>query len=396
MKIKRSTQCLLFITFLFCNGCSSVTTSQSELLQQSKYLYADHKFPLANNIVIESQDEIFAIDQEMKSMVNYILRKTRNEEEKAKLLLQYIFSSNHINISYDSYANVNAIDAFYGKKANCMSLTIMAYALGTEAGMSLKFQNVEVPEYWIRNGSQQLLMGHVNLLVTKKKSNKVSYYFSRNLLQIDFDPNAVKNNFRKTVISKNRMTAMFYNNKAADAMVDLNYNKAYAYLRAATLLDPSFAGAWGNLGIIYKHHNLNKLAIKTYQYSLELKPNDSNVLENISLLYTKLNRLEEAEKIKRFLHTKRSGNPHYHALLSDEANYRGNKNKAIKHLKKAITLENNHHEFYFNLAKLYYQTEQINLAQSAIKKAIKLNKNMATKMKYNKKLNFLNQASLRY
>ncbi len=396
MKIKRSTLYLFFITFFLCNGCSTITSSRTELLQNSKHLYADNKFPLANNIVIESQDEIFAIDQEMKSMVNYILRKTRDEEEKAKLLLQYIFSSNHINISYDNYANVNAIDAFYGKKANCMSLTIMAYALGTEAGMSLKFQDVEVPEYWVRNGTQQLLMGHVNLLVTKRKSNKVSYYLSKNLLQIDFDPNAVKHNFRKKIISKNRITAMFYNNKAADAMVDLNYNKAYAYLRAATLLDPSFSSAWGNLGIIYKHHNLNNLAIKTYQYSLELKPNDQNVLENMSLLYVRLNRLEEAEKIKRYLHNKRSENPHYHALLSDDANYQGNKNKAIEHLKKAIKLENNYHEFYYNLANLYYQTQQINLAQSAIKKALKLNKNINTGMKYNKKLNFLNQASLRY
>lgn len=394
MKIKRSTLCLFIITFLFGNGCSTITTSNTDLLQSSQYLYADNKFPLANQYLIESQDEIFAIDQEMKSMVKYILRKTRNEEEKAKLLLRYIFSSNHINISYDSYANVNAIDAFYGKKANCMSLTIMAYALGSEAGMSLKFQDVEVPEYWIRNGTQQLLMGHVNLLVTRKKRNNINYYLSKNLLEIDFDPNAVNDSFRKKMISKNRITAMFYNNKAADAMIDLNYNKAYAYLRAATLIDPSFSSAWGNLGIMYKHHNLFDLAIKTYQFSLNLKPNDPNVLENLSLLYVKLNRLEEAEKIKRFLHRKRSKNPHYHALLSDEANYQGNKNKAIEHLQKAIKLENNYHEFYYNLAKLYYQTKQINLAQFALKKALKLNKNINTEMKYNKKLTFINQASL--
>lgn len=92
----------------------------------------------------------------------------------------------------------------------------------------------------------------------------------------------------------------------------------------------------------------------------------------------------------------RLNNPHYHALLSNEALYNGDHDSAIRHLKRAIRLESKYHEFYYNLAKIYQKTNQLVLAKSAMKKALKLNKNINIERKYNKKLNFLNQASVRY
>ncbi len=63
---------------------------------------------------------------------------------------------------------MTAAQAYHSKSANCMSLTIMAYAMATHAGMNVAFQEVDIPEYWVRNGKYSLLTGHVNLLV---KSN---------------------------------------------------------------------------------------------------------------------------------------------------------------------------------------------------------------------------------
>jgi tetratricopeptide (TPR) repeat protein len=378
------------------SGCSSITERYTQQDIQQQQLYMDEAFPLFNNVYIESQEEIFALDDEMRAMVNYVLKGVKDQEEKAKLLLTYIFSSNHIAMSYESHANVTAIDAFHGRKANCMSLTIMAYALGKEAGMSLKFQDIDVPEYWVRNGSYQMVMGHVNLLVVKRPVNTLQFEFSREILQIDFDPNAIRQSFKRKVVGKESVTAMFYNNKAAQAMIDKDFNTAYAYLRAATQIAPEFSSAWGNLGILYKMKGFNDLAVNTYKHTLRLSPNDLTALENLSLLFVKLGETAEATQIQRSLHEKRISNPYYHALLADEADYKGKPEKAIKHLKKAIKLQGKLHEFYYDLAKLYYKTEQINLAQSAMKKALKLNKNHSTEVKYNQKLNFLNQASLRY
>jgi len=387
---------VISLSLLLLCSCQSLTNAYRQNILNTNELYLDNAFPKAQAINVETEEDIFAIDEDMLNMVNYVLKPERDQERQARLLLEYIFSSNHIALSYAQDANVTAIDAFHGKTANCMSLTIMAYALAEEAGLKLKFQDIKVPEYWLRKGTHQLLMGHVNLLVIKRKAHTNQNVWSNEILQIDFDPGAAKDHFARKIVSKKTIVAMFYNNKAAEAIVRLEYDTAYAYLKAATQIDPLFSSAWGNLGVLYKVNHHHNLAINAYKYALELSPNDLTSLENLALLFKKLGNTKEADEIKQRLHAKRLTNPHYHALLSNEALYNGEHNLAIKHLKKAISLESKYHEFYYNLAKLYLKTEQLNLAKSSMKKALKYNKNISIERKYNKKLNFLNQASVRY
>jgi tetratricopeptide (TPR) repeat protein len=378
------------------SGCGNLVNSYRQNTSNINDLYLDNAFPTANEIVIETEKEIFALDEEMENMVKHILKPEKDHERKARLLLNYIFSSNHIAMSYDSGTNVTAIDAFHGSKANCMSLTIMAYSLANEAGMKLKFQDIEVPEYWVREGDHQLLMGHVNLLISKPSSLYKDKMWSKEIMQIDFDPNASKDHFPRRVVSKKTMVAMFYNNKGAEALVKSQYDQAYAYFKAATKMDPNYFSAWGNLGVLYKINHHYDLAIQSYQHALDLNPEDLSALENLALLFDKLDRKDEAAIITNKLHNKRLSNPHYHALLASEAKYKNEYDSAIRHLKDAIKLESKFHEFHYDLAKLYLKTEQFTLAKSSIEKAIKFNDNIQVERIYNKKLNFLNQASVRY
>jgi len=388
---------MYFITVIFwLLGCQNISQLYALDVDDETQLYQDSSFPNAHRYIVESPSEIFAIDQEMKNMVRHVLDGQKDEAKKAKLLLEYIFSSNHIAMSYDTNANVSAAEAFHGQKANCMSLTIMAYVLGKEAGMSLQFQEIEVPEYWTRSGSHQLLMGHVNLLIKRRITSSGGQVWTNEILQIDFDPGAVKQHFPRKIISKSTITAMFYNNKGAEALVDKDFDKAYTYLKAATLADKGLSSAWGNLGILYRLNGLHQNAIDTYKYALSLNPNEYTVLENLSILFDKLGYKDEQTKIKKVLHAKRINNPYYHVLLSEEAQFKGDTNLAIFHIKRAIKIDPKSHDFYYILSKLYYSTEQVDLAQSSIKKALKLNKNIKTEHKYNQKLQFLTQASVNF
>jgi len=387
---------VLALVISLLSGCGNLVNSYRQNTSNINDLYLDNAYPTANQIPIETEHDIFALDEEMQNMVNHVLKPERDHEIKARLLLNYIFSSNHIAMSYESGTNVSAIDAFHGSKANCMSLTIMAYALADAAGMRLKFQDIEVPEYWVRKGSHQMLMGHVNLLIHKPSSVFKGDSWSKEILQIDFDPNASKAHFPRKAVTKKTMVAMYYNNKGAEALVRAEYDEAYAYFKAATKMDPEYYSAWGNLGVLYKINHYYDLAINTYMYALELGPEDLTSLENLALLFDKLDRKDEAAIIANKLHNKRLSNPHYHALLASEAKYRNEYNSAIRHLKDAIKLESKFHEFHFDLAQLYLHTEQLNLAKSSMKKALKLNQDIHTEREYNRKLNFLNQASVSY
>ncbi|MCJ8321957.1 MAG: tetratricopeptide repeat protein [Colwellia sp.] len=378
--------CAVFLSLLI-YGCQNSVSSIQPLVSQPPLL--DDSFINHQTIIVESEENIFALDNEMKVMVAKKLKPDKNIKRRTLKLLKQIFDSEEISLTYKSNANVNARQAYHKQQANCLSLTIMAYALAKEADLNVKFQQVDTPEYWVRNGEYNLLTGHVNLLVKQKNHDNNSYIWGRNGFQIDFDPLASKSSFKRTVIQKNTVLAMFYNNKGAEALVDGDYNTAYAYFKQATVIAPLFSQTWGNLGILYKYRDKYDEAEQSYRYAIYLDSTNFTAMENLAILFTQQEKFEEALSIRHKLHKKRSSNPYYYALLADEAFYDGNFEQAISYYKKAIRMERKAHEFHFGLAKVYYQLNQPKLAEKSLKRAIAYNRNGDSQGLYTAKLNLI-------
>jgi len=383
---------LLSLPLLF--SCQSISEHLDYSQVKVNSLYIDQKFTKPVLFEVESEQEIFMLDEEMIALVDTKLKSSYSPKKKAKILLDHIFSQDNIALSYTSNANITAREAFHSQTANCMSLTIMAYALAKEAGLNVDFQQVNIPEYWVRNGQYNLLTGHINLLIKTKNNIDRTTIYGSNTLQIDFDPYVLKESFSKKVINKNTVLAMFYNNKGGQALVNENYIIAYQYFKAATKADRLFSSAWGNLAVLYKLTHHDQIAESTYRHAILLKQDNYTALANLAILLRKKEAIEEAKKIEHKLQTKRNKNPYYHAVLADEAYYKHNYPQALLHYKKAIKLNNKIHELYFGLAKVYYQLNKISAAKKAIKMALRLNKVKLTESQYIAKLNFLNADQL--
>jgi len=265
----------------------------------------------------------------------------------------------------------------------------LAYALADEAGMNISFQQVDVPEYWVRNGKYNLITGHVNLLVKEGSSVYKRTIWGQSTSRIDFDPFVAKKRFPSRTINKQTLLAMFYNNKGAEALVNNNYLISYQYLKKATQTDNQFSSAWGNLGILYKLAGHYDMAENTYRHALSLNQDNLTSLGNLALLLDTNGRAEEAASIEEYLHKLRIKNPYYHALLGNEAFFKKSYQQALKHYKKAIQLDDDQHEFYFALAKAYYKQNELSLAKKAMSKAVSLTKAKDTQSQYIAKLNFL-------
>ena len=52
-------------------------------------------------------------------------------------------------------------------------------------------------------------------------------------------------------MSKQAVFSIFYNNKAADAVLQKYYVRAYAYFSEALVVNPHFHSTWTNFGILY-------------------------------------------------------------------------------------------------------------------------------------------------
>jgi len=383
---------LLSLPLLFSCQSSSDPLDYSQVKVNS--LYIDHQFTKPDLFEVESEQEIFMLDEEMIALVDTKLKSSYSPKKKAKILLDHIFSQDNIALSYTSNANVTAREAFHSQTANCMSLTIMAYALAKEAGLNVDFQQINIPEYWVRNGQFNLLTGHINLLIKTKDSFDKTTIYGSDKIQIDFDPYVLKESFSKKVINKNTVLAMFYNNKGGQALVNGNYIIAYQYLKAATQADKFFSSAWGNLAVLYKQTNHVQIAEATYRHAILLDQNNYTALTNLAILLRNNHAIAEADTIEKKIQAKRNKNPYYQAVLADEAYYKHNYPLALLHYKKAIKLNNKIHELYFGLAKVYYQLNKISAAKKAMKMALRLNRVKSTESQYIAKLNFLNTDQL--
>ncbi len=370
-------------------SCQSTSEYGTSLAIAPSSLYLDNAFPKPANLIIQTEQEIFMIDDAMKSMVKANLNITHNTKKKAKSLLSQIFAKDNMAINYASNANLTAREAYHSHVANCMSLTIMAYALAKEANLDVDFQQVDVPEYWIRNGQYNLLTGHVNLLIKPSDKLNRNIIYGNDNIQIDFDPYVTRQTFSKRIIEKNTVLAMFYNNKGGQALVKEQFNIAYQYFRAAVEADDKFSPAWGNLAVLYRLTNNLELAEKTYRYTITIDPKNLTALTNLAILLRNQHNDVEAEGIENMLFNYRKKNPYYYAVLADEAFYKQDFSKSVKLYKRAIRLNNKIHELYYGMAKAYYQMNRLSDAKRAMKKALSLNMNKSTEYQYIAKLNFL-------
>jgi len=388
--------CCLFTFTLLLSACQSSSHLNDKQLIVESNLYFDNYFPNYQYIKIETEEDIFALDDKMRLMVKEKLITERDIKKRSIKLLEQIFDKNSVALEYRSNANVNARDVYNNQAANCLSLTIMAYALAKEAGLDVNFHDVNIPEYWVRNGDNNMLSGHVNLSISRPIKSSRYIFMGKNILTIDFDPYISRKNFPKKTISKSVVVAMFYSNKGGQAILDGEYEKAYAYIKKATQIAPQFSPSWSNLGVLYKSINQNDFALRAYRFAIEVDQNNFNAMANMSLLLSSRGENDEVKEIQKRLHNKRSKNPYYHAMQAGRAFYNGENELAITYYQKAISLAKKVPEFHFELAKVYYGMNETLKAKISMKRAIRYNRVEDVEDRYIAKLNLINQASITY
>lgn len=380
---------ILAIALLSIVSCASNKPELAEI--EAKTMLNYQAFPNYKDVEIENVEEIYALNDEMKKFIDRKLIEIKDPTDRAGVLLRELFHRSPQELRYQNGADLTAQQAFSQNTANCLSLTILAYSLAKQANLEVKFQEVLIPEYWIRDGQYNMLTGHVNLVITGDRKSPYKVVWGRTNTTIDFDPYVVKKHFEKNVIAKTRITAMFYNNKGAQALVNNDYNTAFRYFEASIEQDPYFSSGWGNLALLYKKVGLLKYAEQAYLYAVRINPDNYNSWNNLAILLEEINRLEEASKINQFITSKRRSNPYYHALLGDDAYYIGDYNASIKHYKKARSMQPKEHEFYFGLARSYYKKGDYKTTDYYLSKAKKLAPFKDIKQKYQSKLALLSR-----
>jgi tetratricopeptide (TPR) repeat protein len=373
-----------FIIIVFFSACQSTVVN----IPITKPLLYDQGFPGFSQIIIESEQQVFYLDDKAKTFVALTIKPMHNNAEQMEALVKAVFDRSKMNLLYQDDANTNANDTFYSQTANCLSMSIMTYALATEAGFEVDFQEIMIPEYWTRRSGFSLLNGHINIRMMAPKQPNV-LEFHRRSFQVDFNPQPLRYGFPKKLVSKQTVLSMFYNNKGADAFLRKDYVSAYAYFREALVVKPNFDAAWINLGILYRVSEYYPEAEKAYQYALVIHPNSLTALENLAYLYTFTDRNIEAANILTKVETYRNSNPYYHVLLGEQDMEQKNWEQALAHFRRALALDRGKHEVYFGLARASFEIGELRQSERYLKQAKNTSINKRDEDRYRTKLEFL-------
>lgn len=338
---------------IFLSGCeSSRARVAHQSVASSSPQWQDAHFQLSH-ISVPDQASIFWLDDEAIQFARKTANATKSINEQIRTLSYGILNRTGLNLLYAADANTNANTTFLNRSANCLSLTIMTYALAEKAGFSAQFQQVHIPEYWTERNGQSFINSHVNVQIQPNAIMRKQMLFPPKTV-VDFDPIANRSSLATNTISKARIIAMFYNNQGADALVRYDHNQAYALFKAAIEADAQFPDVWINLGLLYKREGLYAAAESSYKVAIAL--NDKKTAwENLAYLYLKTNRKNESEKIFERLERQRFNNPYYHYMLAQRAINDGKIGESIVKFKRAIALDDQPHQFYAGLAEAYAQ-----------------------------------------
>jgi len=196
----------------------------------------------------------------------------------------------------------------------------------------------------------------------------------------------LRNYFPRKAVSRDKVIAMFYNNKGADALVANSYTRAYSYFRAAAKISPALQQTWVNLGVLYRMVDEYEQAELAYKHALALDDENLTAWENLSILYTYQNKDDAALKITQMVEAKRKNNPFYHYILGEQAFEAGKADVAITHYERGLRLDNARHELLFGMAKAFHELGDVSKATRYLKHAVKHSSNEQEKQRYSSKL----------
>ncbi|BDX05848.1 tetratricopeptide repeat protein [Planctobacterium marinum] len=382
-------QLFVLLAVALIQACATVAPVSVDF-QPEQY---DAFFPGFENVETIPQDTIFYLNDKSKAYVRERAAMAETSEDKALTLINDLMSPSQLALDYVYGANTVAQETFDNGTANCLSLTILAYAMAQEAELDVRFQEVFEQESWNQAGEFDLANGHVNLLVARKPrfSFVPGMVSQRRTYTVDFFPESREGRAKTKELSKTQIESYFYSNIGARAMIDGQYNRAWANFRIALSLFPQDSSAWNNLALLLSRQGALNEAIVALQTATELDNKNTSAWENLAGMLKKSGDTEAAENISERLNRIRLDNPNHHVRLGNRHFLNEDWQEAENAYRKSLRLQNNNHLAWFGLAKVAAQAGDEQQVREYLSKAKESANSEGFARRYARKLHALNE-----
>jgi len=377
--------CSLLLLLLW--GCSSTVPKPSD--NELDALFDDSLFKPVTNI--PSVEDIFSLPSsvalDVKRTYDRYAISTKNPLAVHEWLASYINANQEggqSDFRYQDNLTQTASETYAQRAGNCMSLVVMTSALADIFNIGTEFQDIAIEPVWDKQGDFYLINGHVNLRLLPAQSVH-TVYVSTHAILVDFMPERALRGVDKVQINRQTLTAMFYNNMAAESLMEGDLDRAYALVKAG-LKSGHFSSALNTLAVIYRHRGDEKRAEQVYRYALKFDPDDMTTLFNLAVILGNQGRLEEWAQIHKKLELARIRNPYYYYDMGEQAYDEHQYREALAWYQRAVDKADYRHEFFFGLSRTYWALGDEKRAKQNMEKALALSREAADQHRYQAKL----------
>lgn len=280
--------------------------------------------------------DILALNDDMRRFVAEHVPPNGPDQWRLHELLRTLLEDADYRLEYDEHT-YTAAEAFRQRRANCLGYTNLFVALARAAGLTVHFQEVDVPADWSRSAAGFVQSRHVNTLVeSADKSERV----------VDFNMPDFRTAYARRTISDARAAAHFHSNIGIERMAAGDTLAALMNFRKAIEADSRFEAAWVNLGALYSRAGQPAFAEAAWLHTLSFAPREYVAMSNLERLYRDTGRVAAADRLVARIERFRSANPYYRYELARVAFSRGEYREAVSHLKYAIRQKPEEDRFY--------------------------------------------------
>jgi len=383
--ISRGMICGLLLSQL----CSCSSTPLEPTVIELDALFDDSLFKPVTNI--PSVEDIFSLPSsvalDVKRTYDRYAISTKNPLAVHEWLASYINANQEggqSDFRYQDNLTQTASETYAQRAGNCMSLVVMTSALADIFNIGTEFQDIAIEPVWDKQGDFYLINGHVNLRLLPAQSVH-TVYVSTHAILVDFMPERALRGVDKVQINRQTLTAMFYNNMAAESLMEGDLDRAYALVKAG-LKSGNFSPALNTLAVIYRHKGDEKRAEQVYRYALKFDPDDMTTLFNLAVILGNQGRLEEWAQIHKKLELARIRNPYYYYDMGEQAYDEHQYREALAWYQRAVDKADYRHEFFFGLSRTYWALGDEKRAKQNMEKALALSREAADQHRYQAKL----------
>ncbi len=307
--------------------------------------------------------DILALDDHIKSMLDEHVAVYDSPIQRLNKLHAMLFSPEQLHIQYDSNKTSTALDTFYSKKGNCLSLANLFIASARYVRLKAKYQLVNVAPQWKPQDDYFEVPGHINVIV-EFLGQDATIEFNGTFYEL-----AQHRKLSKRIITDQRASAEFYNNLGVAKLNQSLHSEAIAYFQHSINIDINADYTWSNLGVAYKLSGKFKQAEKSYKQALKINPKNNSVVRNIHLLYKSLKDTKKAKRYAKKAEKHARKNPYYLNRLAQHA-IQNDKYKSAKRLaKQAIKILNTEPSFFHTLASAHFYLNDQQSTQDALEHA---------------------------